>query len=86
AEAKGMWAGAQIRPTTGPTTLLEDVVGTFLPTRGEHPLEVAMATGHLVTGHVERQHDGSHILIEAVPVRRASRTIGVVARRSSEAG
>ncbi len=22
AEAKGMWAGAQIRPTTGPTTLL----------------------------------------------------------------
>jgi two-component sensor histidine kinase len=86
AEAKGMWAGAQIRPTTGPTTLLEDVVGTFLPTRGEHPLEVAMTTGHHVTGHVERQHDGTHILIEAIPVRRASRTIGVVARRSSEAG
>ncbi len=31
AEAKGMWAGAQIRPTTGPTTLFEDVAGTFMP-------------------------------------------------------
>jgi two-component sensor histidine kinase len=29
AEAKGNWAAAQIRPTTGPTTLLEDVAGTF---------------------------------------------------------
>ncbi|HUP99209.1 MAG TPA: sensor histidine kinase [Aeromicrobium sp.] len=29
AEARGQWAAAQIRPTTGPTTLLEDVVGSF---------------------------------------------------------
>ncbi len=29
AEATGDWAVAQIRPTTGPTTLLEDVGGTF---------------------------------------------------------
>lgn len=28
-ESTGVWAAAQIRPTTGPTTLLEDVVGTF---------------------------------------------------------
>jgi two-component sensor histidine kinase len=84
AEAKGMWAGAQIRPTTGPTTLLEDVAGTFLPTRGEHPLEIAMSTGRRVPEHVEEQHDGTRILVEAIPVRRGSRTIGVVARRSSE--
>ena len=25
AETKGLWAAAQIRPTTGPTTMLEDV-------------------------------------------------------------
>ena len=29
AEAKGYWAAAQIRPTTGPTTLLEDVAASF---------------------------------------------------------
>jgi two-component sensor histidine kinase len=32
AEARGQWAASQIRPTTGPTTLLEDVAGTFAPT------------------------------------------------------
>ncbi len=31
AEAKGHWAAAQIRPATGPTALLEDVVGSFRP-------------------------------------------------------
>jgi two-component sensor histidine kinase len=85
-EAKGMWAAAQIRPTTGPTTLLEDVAGTFLPTRGEDTLEVAMTTGRRVPQHVEEQLDGSRILVEAIPVRRASRTIGIVVRRSSETG
>lgn len=29
AEEKGHWAAAQIRPTTGPTTLLEDVAASF---------------------------------------------------------
>ncbi|HJR90377.1 MAG TPA: histidine kinase N-terminal domain-containing protein [Aeromicrobium sp.] len=31
AEERGQWAAAQIRPTTGPTTLLEDVAGSFRP-------------------------------------------------------
>ena len=31
AEARGHWAAAQIRPTTGPTTLLEDVAASFRP-------------------------------------------------------
>lgn len=30
AESRGHWAAAQIRPTTGPTTLSDDVVGNFL--------------------------------------------------------
>ena len=41
AEAKGMWAGAQIRPTTGPTTLFEDVAGTFMPSGRIWPASVA---------------------------------------------
>jgi len=31
AEERGHWAAAQIRPTTGPTTLLEDVAASFRP-------------------------------------------------------
>jgi two-component sensor histidine kinase len=31
AEEKGHWAASQIRPTTGPTTLLEDVAASFRP-------------------------------------------------------
>ena len=41
AEEKGHWAAAQIRPTTGPTTLLEDVAASFRPAE-------AAAIGHLV--------------------------------------
>jgi len=41
AEARGHWAAAQIRPTTGPTTLLEDVAASFRPAD-------ASAAGHLV--------------------------------------
>jgi hypothetical protein len=31
ADGNGFWAGAQMRPTTGPTALLDDVVGAFVP-------------------------------------------------------
>jgi len=41
AEERGQWAAAQIRPTTGPTTLLEDVAGSFRPAD-------ANAAGHVV--------------------------------------
>ena len=32
-EGSGFWAGGQMRPTTGPTALLDDVLGTFVPRR-----------------------------------------------------
>ena len=48
AEAKGLWAGAQIRPTTGPTTLLEDMAGTFLPMGRSAELELSLSTGRVV--------------------------------------
>lgn len=81
-ESKGMWAGAQIRPTTGPTTLFEDVAGTFIPSGRSDPLEVAMSTGHRVPERVETQLDGTRILVEVIPVRRAGRTIAAISRRS----
>ena len=82
AESKGMWAGAQIRPTTGPTTLFEDVAGTFLPAGRDDRLEVALATGGRVPEQHETLLDGTRILVEVIPVRRGARTIAVIARRS----
>lgn len=68
AEEKGMWAAAQIRPTTGPTTLLEDVVGTFVP-------RDLTAVGD------EQLADGTSITQAAVPVMWAGRRIGVIVKR-----
>ena len=33
----GFWAAAQMRPTTGPTAYVDDIVGTFMPT-GRRPI------------------------------------------------
>lgn len=84
AEAKGLWAGAQIRPTTGPTTLLEDVAGSFVPSGRSDRLELALSTGELVPEEAQELADGTRILVEVIPVRRAGRTIAVISRRSSE--
>lgn len=77
AESRGMWAGAQIRPTTGPTTLLEDVAGTFVPAGRTDVLDEALATGAVT------RDDGPLVRVEAVPVRRGERPLAVVARRSA---
>jgi two-component sensor histidine kinase len=84
AEAKGMWAGAQIRPTTGPTTLLEDVAGTFLPAGRIQRLEQALTTGEVAPERVEELPDGRRIRVEVIPVSHAGRVLAVVARRSAE--
>jgi two-component sensor histidine kinase len=82
-EAKGLWAGAQIRPTTGPTTLLEDVAGTFVPSGRTAMLDKSLRSGEVVGEWTERLRDGTPFRVEAIPVRRAGRTIAVVSRRSS---
>jgi two-component sensor histidine kinase len=84
AEAKGVWAGAQIRPTTGPTTLLEDVAGTFLPTGRTDQLEKTLASGELSDEQTEELADGTRFRMQAIPVTRADRTIAVISRRSSD--
>ncbi|AXT85593.1 ATPase [Aeromicrobium sp. A1-2] len=85
-EAKGMWAGAQIRPTTGPTTLLEDMAGTFLPAGRVDQLEEALASGRIGSVYVETLPDGREVRVELIPVRRVDSTIAVIARRNAEPG
>lgn len=65
----GMVAGALVRPTTAPTNVPDDVVGTFAPRGREPELDAALAFGR-------PQGD-------AFPVHFGARVIAVVARHSS---
>ena len=74
----GLVAGAQIRPTTSPTTLGDDVVGDFVP-RGRRPvLDRALAQRRLIT----ERTDASPVPVgeEAIPVVREGRAIAVLGR------
>ena len=78
----GLVAVAQVRPTTAPTAVPDDVVGAFVP-RGRYPqLDQAAAFGRPVA---RRDNECPWVPdeTEAYPVRTAGRVIGVVARRAS---
>lgn len=79
AESKGLWAVAQIRPTTVATTLLEDVTGTFVP--GER----SPAAARVLAGEGAQDDDDPAVVdgvyVRVVPVRREERTIAVLALR-----
>ena len=47
-EGKGWWAAGQMRPTTGPTALVDDVHGTFIPVGRRRMLDEAFELGRLV--------------------------------------
>jgi two-component sensor histidine kinase len=80
----GMVAVAQIRPATAPTTLSEDVVGSFAPRGRFHYLDQAEVLGRAT---IERDSDAplSPIGVEAIPVKMGEQVIGVIARHCSEA-
>jgi len=62
----GLVAAALVRPTTAPTSVPEDIVGTFLPKGRERDLDQALAFGR-VAG-------------QAYPITVGSRVVAVVAR------
>ena len=78
----GLVAVAQVRPTTAPTSVPDDLPGTFSP-RGRNPhLDQAAAFGRPVT-HRDPGHPLAPTEVEAYPVRHGDRVIGVVARHAS---
>ena len=85
-EDRGFWAGAQQRPTTGPTALLDDVAGTFVPRGRRKLLEAAYETGRLTReGDPARVYDVP-VRVEAIPVRRGGRVFAVVQRTTNLLG
>jgi two-component sensor histidine kinase len=85
-EGKGYWAGAQMRPTTGPTAYVDDLVGAFIP-RGRRPLLDSAYDRRRVAREGDPEwRDDIPVRVEAIPVRRGDRIIAVVARNTNLLG
>ena len=80
----GLVAVAQVRPTTAPTSVPDDVVGAFAP-RGRHGhLDQAAAFARAVTAR-DAARPRVPLAPEAYPVSRAGRVIAVVSRHAAPA-
>ena len=76
----GCVAAAQVRPATGPTSIPDDLVGTFLAKGRSRALDRAAASGQ---PHTVRAASAPLLPAEAeaIPVRRRGRVIGFIERR-----
>ena len=82
----GFWAGAQMRPTTGPTAHVDDVVGAFVPTGRRPLLDSAWSDGRIAREGDPEWRDDVPVRVEAIPVRRGQHVLGVVARSTNLLG
>lgn len=80
----GMVAAAQIRPATAPTTLAQDVVGSFAPKGRLHYLDQAEVLGRATIVR-DVSAPFSPIGVEAIPVKLAGQVVAVIARHCSGA-
>src|SRR6478752_3227719 len=85
-DGQGFWAGAQMRPTTGPTAYVDDILGTFVPVGRRPLLDVAYSQGRLVREGDPEWRDNVPVRVEVIPVRRGGRVIAVVARNTNLLG
>ncbi|MGZ4437942.1 MAG: histidine kinase N-terminal domain-containing protein, partial [Nocardioidaceae bacterium] len=85
-EGRGYWAAAQMRPTTGPTAYVDDLVGAFVP-RGRRPLLDSAYDRQRVAREGDPEwRDDIPVRVEAIPVRRGDRILGVIARNTNLLG
>jgi two-component sensor histidine kinase len=85
-DGSGFWVGGQMRPTTGPTAYVDDIVGSFVPAGRRPMLDAAYAQGRLVREGDPEWRDDVPVRVETIPVRRAGRVIAVVARNTNLLG
>ena len=85
-EDRGYWAAAQMRPTTGPTALFDDVVGTFLPVGRRRMLDQAWEQQRLIREGDPDWSEDVPVRVEVIPVRRDDRVIALIARSTNLLG
>ncbi|HEY0903805.1 MAG TPA: histidine kinase N-terminal domain-containing protein [Marmoricola sp.] len=82
-DGTGYWAAGQMRPTTGPTALVDDVVGAFVGTGRRPLLDTALRDGRIAREGDPEWRDDVPVRVEAIPVRRGERIIALVARNTN---
>jgi two-component sensor histidine kinase len=80
ARGGGWLAIAQMRPTTGPTSLPDDVVGTSAPPEDRRLLDIARSERRICREGDPDWTKGVPVRTEAIPVTRAGRVIAVIER------
>ncbi len=85
-DGSGYWAGGQMRPTTGPTAFVDDIVGEFLHAGRRPLLDSALREGRIAREGDPEWRDDVPVRVEAIPVRRGERFIAVVARNTNLQG
>jgi two-component sensor histidine kinase len=85
-EGTGYWAGGQMRPTTGPTAIFDDIVGSFIQAGKRPLLDAAMREGRIAREGDPEWRDDVPVRVEAIPVRRGDQLIAVVARNTNLQG
>lgn len=80
------WAGAQVRPTTGPTALEDDVVGEEIAYDPEHLVTEAYLSREICATSGNKLQAGIPVDVHAVPVVRGDRCIGVVEMHTNRMG
>jgi two-component sensor histidine kinase len=79
--SRGGWlAVAQMRPTTGPTSLQHDVVGTFARAEDQGLLDIARDERRIWRESDPDWTNGVPVRTEGIPVTRAGRVIAVIER------
>ncbi len=78
------WAAAQIRPTTGPTSLFDDVVGDLIAYSPEHLVSGAFVSGEVARTSEAKLLAGIPVDVHAIPVRRGDQVIAVVEQHKSQ--
>jgi two-component system, sensor histidine kinase PdtaS len=76
----GWLAVAQMRPTTGPTSLQDDVVGTFAPPEVQRLLDIARDERRIWRESDPDWTNGVPVRTEGIPVTRGGRVIAVIQR------
>ena len=82
----GFWCGAQMRPTTGPTAFVDDVVGSFVPFGRRPLLDAAYEQGRIVREGDPEWRDDVPVRVETIPVRRQGALLGIIARNTNLLG
>lgn len=80
------WAVAQIRPTTGPTALIDDVIGDLIAYSPEHLVSEAYLSGEMTRTSEGKLQAGIPVDVHALPIRRGDRVIAVIEQHTSQLG